>query len=94
MEVTQHKKYVSPFCGATSLKREGKIKTGKSVPYGRGDSMMGQGTCGFDKGRSSVVKVNVKSLTTPYLAKLDRKNWFYVQLSIDLVPPHMDSPEF
>ena len=24
MEVTQHKKYVSPFCGATSLKREGK----------------------------------------------------------------------
>ena len=25
MEVTQHKKYVSPFSGSTTLKREGKI---------------------------------------------------------------------
>ena len=32
MEVTQHKKYVSPFCGATSLKREGKKIIWKSAP--------------------------------------------------------------
>merc|ERR1712244_184270 len=39
MEVTQHKKYVSPFCGATSLKREAVgiwtcSKTGRKVAGG------------------------------------------------------------
>ena len=54
----------------------------------------GQGPYGFDKRRSLVDKSNDKSLATHCVAKLDRKNCFYLQLFIDLVPSHMDSPNF
>ena len=33
---------------------------------------VGQGPCGFDKGRSLAVKSNVKSMASPCLTELDR----------------------
>ena len=50
-----------------------------------------QGLCGFDKGRSLVVKLNVKSLATPCVAKLTD---FYLKIFFDLVSSHMDSSNF
>ena len=35
-----------------------------------------QGPCGFDKGQSLVVKLNIKSLASPCVTVLDQKNWF------------------